>query len=192
MVDLFAQAMAEFDDAYRRAHALGTTDASLVALATADRRGRPSNRMVTFTGLQDGCLTFFANRSSGKGHQMASNPRAGLCFYWPGLSLQVVIEGDVTTLSSEQSDHLWNSRARSSALMSWASLQSSPGDGLKERYQVAQRQFRDERVPRPPDWIAFAVRPNRIEFWRGGWQGKRQRDAYLHTDDGWKHQRLDP
>ncbi|MNT48160.1 Pyridoxine/pyridoxamine 5'-phosphate oxidase [compost metagenome] len=41
-----------------------------------------------------------------------------------------------------------------------------------------------EPVPRSPNWCAFRLQPERIEFWPSGWQRMRERVRYLKDADG--------
>ena len=54
-----------------------------MTLATADREGRPSARVVLLKGLDERGLVFYTNYDSRKGRELEENPRAALVFYWP-------------------------------------------------------------------------------------------------------------
>src|SRR5690348_15702074 len=56
-----------------------------MTLATADREGRPSARVVLLKGLDERGVVFYTNYDSRKGRELAENPRAALVFYWPAL-----------------------------------------------------------------------------------------------------------
>lgn len=195
MTDLLTEALARFDAAFQQAQEADPSVAPLMSLATADRAARPSVRIVRFTGLIQGSFTFFANRRSGKGHQLDENARAGLCFYWPNAEQQVVVDGSIEIMQDTVADDLWRTRPRPAALMAWASDQSREMGGpdeLETRYRDATARFTDERVPRPPDWLAYGLRPERIEFWRGAWERRQSREAYLAAADGWRLAHLNP
>ena len=192
MSDAFLEALEQFESGYEQARTLEGAAASFMALSTADTRGHPSVRTVDFTGLVGDCFTFFVNKDSGKGKQLDSNPWVGLCFYWPRLQQQVVVDGKAHELADNTADNLWRSRSRSSALMAWASEQSIESPELTKRYQEAQSVFSDERTGRPPNWVAYAVLPHRIEFWHGGWRGRRERIAYVNGGSNWKRTTVNP
>ncbi|MEQ8860663.1 MAG: pyridoxal 5'-phosphate synthase [Pseudomonadales bacterium] len=195
MSDLLTEALERFESVYRRARDLEPAAATRMALATADSDGRPSVRTMRFTGLHDGGFSFFANRTSGKGRQLEQNPWASLCFLWPDLRAQVVVGGRVATLPEAAADALWKARPRAAALMAWASeqsLEATDPNELGARYLEASKRFTDERVPRPPDWLAYAVQPQRIEFWSGEWESRQHRDAYECVDGLWRYRHLNP
>ena len=58
-------------------------EANAMTVATADASGVVSSRILLLKGFDDGCPLFFTNYLSQKGRQLAVNPHASLCFYWP-------------------------------------------------------------------------------------------------------------
>ena len=191
----FREALEKFENLYTEAAEVDAFGAPFMTLATVSRQARPTVRMVTFMGVAEGKFTFFGNERSGKGHHMASNPSVGLCFYWPQLRQQVIVEGDVVMLDEMAADKLWNSRSRSSAVMAWISKQSEGAhsrEDLDDRYHDTMTRFTDVRVPRPAHWVCYGVEPSRLQFWRSNWKMRRHREVYLLSEDGWKHSYLDP
>ena len=73
--------------------AAGIHEPEAMALATATPDAFPSARMVLLRGHDERGLTFFTNRESRKGRQLAENPNAGLAFYWRELDRQVCVTG---------------------------------------------------------------------------------------------------
>jgi len=95
-------------------------------LATADKTGRPSARVVLLKGVDERGFTFFTNYESRKGRELAENPQAAMVFYWAPLERQVCITGDISRLSHEESEAYFKSRPRGNRLGAWASKQSQP------------------------------------------------------------------
>ena len=83
-----------------------------MSLATADKSGRPSTRMVLLKDFDEKGFVFYTNFTSRKGQQLKENPNAALNFYWQELSRQVRIEGKVEKVSDEEADAYFASRAR--------------------------------------------------------------------------------
>src|SRR4051812_49005307 len=79
-----------------------------VALAPADRRGRPSARMVLLKDFDERGFVFYTNYESRKGGELAENPYGALLFYWQPFHRQVRLEGPVSRTSAEESDHYFN------------------------------------------------------------------------------------
>jgi pyridoxamine 5'-phosphate oxidase len=101
----------------------GQADSEAVALATASADGVPSVRMVLLRGADRSGFVFYTNFDSAKARDLAVNPRAALCFFWPP-DRQVRVSGPVHTVGEEESVRYWRNRPRASQLSAWASRQS--------------------------------------------------------------------
>ena len=73
-------------------------DVNAMTLATVDKDGRPSARIVLLKGVDDRGFVFFTNYDSRKGQELAGNPNAALVFYWGEQERQVCIAGQVSRL----------------------------------------------------------------------------------------------
>src|SRR5438874_5568595 len=148
-----------------------TPDINAMTLATADKDGRPSARIVLLKGVDDRGFVFFTNYDSRKGHELAENPQAALVFYWSDLERQVCIAGDITKLSAEESEAYFKTRPRGSRLAAWASRQSevvSDRAELEKKWKEMEARYAQQDVARPPYWGGYVLSPQRIEFWQGG------------------------
>jgi len=180
---------------FKEAEASEPTEANAVALATADARGVPSVRMVLLKGADEQGFVFYTNIESRKGDELAANPRAALCFHWKSLRRQVRVEGAVERVSDEEADAYFATRHRQSQIGAWASDQSRPLAGLLELERRAAQfavKFALGKVPRPPHWSGFRIRPERIEFWRERPFRMHERLVYERSQDGWRTERLYP
>lgn len=170
-------------------------DADAAALATVDRHGVPTVRMVLVRGVTDRGFAFYTNLGSAKAVDLAHNPYAALCLYWKSLQRQVRIEGRVEPVPDEEADAYFAGRPRDSQIGAWASKQSQP---LQGRFELEQRvartvlRFPIGDVPRPSFWSGFRLLPERIEFWRQKPFRLHERTLYLREADGWRSQLLYP
>ncbi len=130
-------------------------DVNAMTLATTDKEGRPSARVVLLKGVDQRGFIFYTNYDSRKGRELDKNPQAALVFYWPDLERQVCVAGEVAKLSAEESDAYFNSRPRGSRVAAWASQQSRacPGprsargeDGNSSRLSTPARTCPDHRT----------------------------------------------
>lgn len=184
-----------FADLFERARKSEPTDPTAMSLATADRAGQPSVRIVLLKSFDAHGFVFYTNRSSRKGDDLAANPRAALCFYYPSLGEQCRVEGAVEHTSDAESDAYFGSRPRESQLGAWASRQSRPLERhelLLERLHDLAAQHEGSEVPRPRWWGGYRVRPEAIEFWRQGTHRLHHRERYTKTGDGWRNELLNP
>src|SRR2546423_612065 len=96
--------IAQFRAWFADAEATGLKNVNAMALATADRDGRPSARMVLLKELDERGFVFYTNYESRKAAELDENPRAALLFYWIALDRQVRIEGAIERIAAAESD----------------------------------------------------------------------------------------
>jgi pyridoxamine 5'-phosphate oxidase len=183
---------------YKLWHALlGHTpvDVNAMTLATVDRTGRPSTRMVLLKGVDERGFIFYTNYDSRKGRELAENANAALTFYWADLERQVCVAGTVAKLPKAESEAYFKSRPRGSRLAAWASNQSDAVPdraALDARWNEMATKFPGD-VPLPPNWGGYVLKPERIEFWQG--RPSRLHDRFCYTrqaDNSWRLERLAP
>jgi pyridoxamine 5'-phosphate oxidase len=177
------------------AEAKGIRLPNAIALATASAESRPSVRHVLLRGLDDRGFVFYTNHGSGKGRELAENPRAAFSIYWRELDRQISVTGDVERVNDEESDAYFASRPREARLGAWASRQSSElqsRDELMERFADFDARYRGESVPRPPFWGGYRIDPRTVEFWQGRRHRLHDRFRYDREGDVWRIRRLAP
>lgn len=171
-------------------------DVNAATLATADKDGRPSARVVLLKGMDERGFVFFTNYDSRKGRELAENPNAALVFYWPDQERQVCIAGQARKIPQAESEQYFKSRPRGSRLAAWASRQSEVLGNrsvLEERWKEFQEKYPGDDVPMPPNWGGFVLAPARIEFWQGRPSRLHDRFRYAKQPDGsWLIERLSP
>lgn len=179
------------------AEASEPNDANAMTLATADRDGRPSARIVLLKELDDRGFTFYTNTESQKGRHLEVNPFAALCFHWKSLRRQVRVEGPVTSVTDAEADAYYGSRPRGSRIGAWASQQSRPLADRPTLLAAVSRfeaEYEGKDVPRPAYWSGYRLTPLRLEFWQDGEFRLHDRFVFARAVDGapWTLQRLYP
>ncbi len=170
-------------------------DPNAVAVATADKEGKPHARMMLMKGYDTDGFLFFTNLESNKGVEILANPHVALCFHWKSLLKQIRIEGPVRQVDDEEADSYFNSRPRGSKIGAWASLQSRVVQSREEfeaRYKQFQNDFEDKDIPRPPNWTGFRLVPERIEFWQQQEYRLHRRILYKKEGEAWAQEMLYP
>ena len=165
-----------------------------MTLATATRSGLPSARTLLLRTFDNSGFVFYTNYSGRRSKELAENPQAALVFYWPRLGRQVRIEGSVVKVSTSESDNYFSSRPRDSQLSAWASQQSRV---VRNRRFLEKRvrRFGEKytgRIPRPPDWGGYRLRPNLFEFWKERSGRLHDRLRYRRSKGRWMLERLAP
>ncbi|HPZ99550.1 MAG TPA: pyridoxamine 5'-phosphate oxidase [Phycisphaerae bacterium] len=169
---------------------------SAVTLATANKDGQPSARIVLLKGLDARGFIFFTNYLSRKARELDENPRAAMVFYWAGQERQVCVRGTVSKVPREESEAYFRSRPRGSRLAAWASHQSDVIENravLEERWAQLEKQYAGKDIPTPDFWGGYVLDPDYIEFWQGRPSRLHDRFRYIRQPDRtWRIERLSP
>jgi pyridoxamine 5'-phosphate oxidase len=180
---------------FEEAQHCGLKEPTSMSLATCDTSGMPSARIVLLKGVNDEGFVFYTNFESQKGRELDANPKAALCFHWMPLARQVRVQGRVERVSDAEADAYFDSRSRDSQIGAWASRQSRP---MSNRFELEKEvaayalKFGIGKIPRPPYWGGYRVRPERIEFWKEGLFRLHERVVYTRSGDAWGTQRVFP
>ena len=194
--DLEADAITQFSKWFEQALAAKVPEPNAMTLATVDKDGRPSARIVLLKHLDARGFTFFTNYASRKGCELEGNSNAGMVFFWQELERQVCVAGSVVKVSREESAKYFNSRPKGSRLAAWVSSQSETIENravLEKKLAELTDKYPGEEVPLPPYWGGYCLTPSRVEFWQGRSNRLHDRFQYLRQPDkGWRIERLSP
>ncbi len=193
--DLTADPMALFDAWFRFARNVRIYWPDSTAVATANRFGRPSIRMVLLKKYDARGFVFFTNYQSQKGRELDENPYASMVVYWNDLLRQIRMAGRVAKVPVEESKKYFHSRPRGSQIGAWASNQDavvSGRDELMQKYESYEKQFAGGEVPLPPYWGGYRLVPDEIEFWQARTYRLHDRFRYTRKDGAWVWARLSP
>jgi len=194
-VELEADPIRQFQKWFQQALDAELLEPTGMTLATADKSGRPSARIVLLKGLDERGFIFFTNYNSRKGRELAENPNASLVLYWAELERQVRVSGTVSRISREESEKYFTGRPRGHQLGAWVSTQSeviSNRAVLEKRLEEFEQKYPDA-VPLPAYWGGYVLLPAEIEFWQGRPNRLHDRFRYTKQANGtWLIERLAP
>ena len=167
-----------------------------MTLATADREGKPSARMVLLKEVDAHGFVFYTSYESRKARDLKENPSAALVFHWPPLSRQVRVEGTVEMVDAAASNRYFAIRPRGHQIEAHASRQSRVVRDrafLEEQFEEVSGTFVGREVLRPARWGGYRLVPESIEFWQEGKDRLHDRLRYRRDDVGnWMIERLVP
>lgn len=184
-----------FKQWFEEAQETEINDPDAIALASVDKTGMPSVRMVLLKEILPEGFVFYTNYTSRKSGELLATGKAAFVLHWKSLRRQIRVTGLVEQVPADQSDAYFQTRSRGSRIGAWASQQSQP---LNSRAELAEAVSRIEDtyadgVPRPPHWGGFLIRPAEIEFWADGEFRLHDRFRFTQDSDGaWISQRLYP
>lgn len=164
-----------------------------LALATADLRGRASNRTVTVIAVADEGLVFATHSTSQKGRELAATGWASGLFYWRETAQQLILSGPVRRLPATESDAIWRARAEALHPMSVASRQSQRlADAPSLRTEASRLAAQGVPLARPDRFVGYRLEPSTVEFWCASSDRLHRRLRYDRTGPVWRTSRLQP
>jgi len=171
-------------------------DPNAFSLATADKNGTPSVRMILLKDFGKDGFIFYTNLDSPKSLDIEDNPKAEMCFYWKSLQRQIRVFGLINKVSIELADKYFSTRNYESKIGAWASEQSKilqNRNDLIERIDGFKKIYTEtENVPRPENWSGWIVEPTMIEFWLKGSDRIHERMRYKKELNKWVKKLLNP
>ena len=105
-----------FGEWFKEAKKSEINDPNALALATVDKTGIPSVRMVLLKDYSDAGFVFYTNLNSKKSVDIKSNNNGSMCFHWKSLLRQIRIVGTLKQVDDQTADEYYNSRAYDSTL----------------------------------------------------------------------------
>ena len=186
--DMFRKWFEEIED-------VKTLEPNAMILATASKKGKPSNRTILLKEYDERGFVFYTNYDSKKGQQIEVNPYGSLVFHWYPLERQVRIRGKIRKISEEKSKKYFAMRPRLSQISALASRQSEVIENrehLEKIVKELEKKHKGKEVPMPEDWGGYRLEHNEIEFWQGRRDRLHDRFVYSRHGTTWQIERLAP
>ena len=180
----------------KKAEKYEINDPNALSLATADKKGTPSARMVLLKEVNHDSFIFYTNLNSNKSSDIIENPKAAMCFHWKSLQRQVRVLGHIDKVDNNTADKYFNSRSYESRIGAWASEQSKilkNRNDLLSKIDEYKKKYPDKNnLPRPKHWSGWKLTPSSIEFWLDGESRIHERLKYIKTNNVWQKFLLNP
>jgi len=193
--DLEANPIRQFQKWLQQAIEAQLLEPTAMTLATTDKNGRPSSRMVLLKGLDERGFVFYTSYESRKARELQENSNAAIVFYWAELERQARVTGAASRIPRAESEAYFKTRPRGHQLGAWVSTQSeviARRAVLEDRLKQFEQKY-PNAVPLPPYWGGYVLAPVEIEFWQG--RPNRLHDRFRYTkqaDGNWLIERLAP
>ena len=166
-----------------------------MALATSDRAGWPSVRMVLLATIDRRGPVFYTHAESRKGRDLTARPRAAVVFYWHRTAKQVRIEGRVELVTRAEADRHWKTYPRDTQLATLAldtALEATRRTELVETFTSLRRRWRGKEIPRPARWVGYRILPEVVAFWEERAHRLNELEVFFRARGGWKKRWMPP
>jgi pyridoxamine 5'-phosphate oxidase len=165
-----------------------------MVLATVNKDGQPGARNVLLKSADNNGFIFFTNKNSDKASDLKQNPNCTLLFSWLSQHRQVIVKGNASEISREESNTYFQTRPYGSRISAWVSEQSQVIKS-REELETKVKEFMDkypENVPMPDYWGGYLVKPESIEFWQGRPSRLHDRIRFTKKGNTWTIERISP
>lgn len=173
----------------------GVREPHAMTVSTVGSGGAPDGRVLILKDVDADGWHFAISAVSRKGADLAAHPVAALTFYWPDLVRQVRVSGPVVADPPEVSAADFRARSAGSRAMALTRRQSQPfadpGE-LDAALEKSRLELENDPDLVPDEWISYAVRATRVEFWQGSRERRHQRLVYESADGAWSQVLLWP
>jgi pyridoxamine 5'-phosphate oxidase len=194
--DVDPSPIAQFQHWWDDAEKSQIEEMNAMTLSTITKDEMPEARIVLLKAFNEKGFVFFTNYNSAKSAHLDFNSNCCLLIFWKELERQVRINGVAEKISLKESIDYFDSRPEGSKIGAWASPQSmvvASKAWLSETFQYYAERFKHGKIPKPPHWGGYRVKPMKIEFWQGRPSRMHDRILYSETSPGqWKTERLAP
>ena len=193
--DVNANPIQQFEIWWQQAKESNIEEPNAMTLATCNKNGRPSARIVLLKGIHENGFIFYTNYDSRKGKEIDENPFVSIVFFWKELERQIRIEGNIKKITAQENDAYFASRPMASRIGAWSSPQSQvipSRDILEKKMAENTERFQSNEITRPENWGGYTVMPAVVEFWQGRPGRLHDRLQYTISNGGWKIERLAP
>lgn len=148
----------------------------------------PAARVLILKDVDADGWHFAVSAVSRKGAELARNPAVALTFYWPAVGRQIRVEGTAWADPPRVTEEDFLARSDGAQAMALTGRQSEPYcDPAEVSEALAKARLELDQSPGlvPADWVSYAVRADRVEFWQSDPARRHQRLRYEREGQRW-------
>lgn len=177
--------------------ALGSPDPYNIVLATATKEGIPHSRIVAAREITSIGILFFTQRCSKKVQELTDNPKASMTLWLPLQQREVVIDGDIQSLTAAENNSYWQSYSRERQLRFsvYAKMSGQPIhslDELEKERQLLEKKLNGLDIPLSEHYCGFRLMPHTFYFYTLGVNTFSEVIKYTLKQQQWEQQYLSP
>lgn len=168
---------------------------SACCLSTIGLDGYPNARFVSLKEVKEETFIVTGPLHARKGLEINNVPKVALTFWWPVTERQVRIQGDAIEISAVLADKYFSERQKDAQIVSYVSKQGQPVESLEvlqEKYEKAEKLFKDSDIKRPENWGGYIIQPVRIELMAFKATRFHERMLFQKVADQWQKVLLQP
>ncbi|BFV55146.1 pyridoxal 5'-phosphate synthase [Kitasatospora sp. CMC57] len=172
-------------------------DAQVVTVSTSDGDGHADARVLVLRDIDPatGGWSFFADRRSPLGEQLAVTPWAALTSYWPAVGRQVRVRGPVEAVDRQDAppaERGVGPAGHTAAVVGRQSQRLGSTSELEATWQAAAAEVAAAPTAPVPGLTRYVLRAETVEFWQGDPGRRHIRLAYERATFGWERGLLWP
>lgn len=139
-------------------------------LATIGKNNYPHARVVAIREINEQGLLFFTQSGTRKVQEIREVPVASMTFWFELHQRQVILEGEIITLTQAENEHYWNSYSKEAQIRFYSYAETSshaiPNKQVLEdkRHEISQH-YKNQSLPISPFYCGFRLQPQRIAFY---------------------------
>lgn len=168
---------------------------SACCLSTVGLDGYPNARFVSLKEVKEETFIVTGPTHARKGLEIDHTPKVALTFWWPATERQVRVQGDAIEISAAAADQYFSERQKDAQIVSHVSEQGQPVESLfilQEKYEKAEKLFKDTAIERPEHWGGYIIQPVRIELMAFKATRFHERMLFQKVDGQWQKVLLQP
>lgn len=180
---------------YEKAIRLYQNNIEALYLSTIDQdNNTPNSRLVNVKHIKNDKICFFSNYNSQKAKEIEANQSVSCIFFWNSINCQIRIKGNISKITSKESDKHFNSRAKEKNILAIISKQSEVLDNYNTFTETFKHNLENLKEPinRPNYWGGYEIKPYYFEFWNGHEFRLNKREVYENNGKRWLNYSLYP
>ena len=151
------------------------------------------SRYVNLKFILNDEFIFFSNYNSPKAYSFKSHIQIAALVYWPSTNVQIRMKAKIKKTSNEFNQKYFFDRSEEKNALAISSKQSKSINSYNQVKENYSKSLKNDDLKKCPEfWGGYSFTPYYFEFWKGHESRLNKREAYVKSEDSWKHFILQP